>query len=91
MGILVYLSPNFPIYIPEAIYPPLSMLQPLRWPNYSSYLLIMYYLKASRAQILKKAAEYIIYMRKKNNSHQQDIEDLKRQNTLLEAQSKYIF
>ncbi|XP_050297066.1 protein max [Anthonomus grandis grandis] len=42
--------------------------------------------KASRAQILKKAAEYIMFMRKKNNSHQQDIEDLKRQNSLLEAQ-----
>ncbi|KAG5872565.1 hypothetical protein JTB14_033982 [Gonioctena quinquepunctata] len=41
---------------------------------------------ASRAQILKKAAEYILFMRKKNSSHQQDIEDLKRQNTLLEAQ-----
>ncbi|XP_068895877.1 protein max isoform X2 [Tenebrio molitor] len=42
--------------------------------------------KASRAQILKKAAEYIVFMRKKNHSHQQDIEDLKRQNNLLEAQ-----
>nr|CAH7730337.1 unnamed protein product [Callosobruchus chinensis] len=42
--------------------------------------------KASRAQILKKAAEYILFMRKKNSSHQQDIEDLKRQNSLLEAQ-----
>ncbi|CAH2009164.1 unnamed protein product [Acanthoscelides obtectus] len=42
--------------------------------------------KASRAQILKKAAEYILFMRKKNSSHQQDIEDLKRQNNLLEAQ-----
>ncbi|XP_060535325.1 protein max isoform X2 [Cylas formicarius] len=41
---------------------------------------------ASRAQILKKAAEYILFMRKKNSSHQQDIEDLKRQNSLLEAQ-----
>ncbi|KAL3289225.1 hypothetical protein HHI36_003659 [Cryptolaemus montrouzieri] len=41
---------------------------------------------ASRAQILKKAAEYIMLMRKKNSSHQQDIEDLKRQNNLLEAQ-----
>jgi len=41
---------------------------------------------ASRAQILKKAAEYIQFMRRKNNSHQQDIEDLKRQNNLLEAQ-----
>lgn len=45
-------------------------------------------LQASRAQILKKAAEYIQFMRKKNNSHQQDIEDLKRQNSLLESQSE---
>ncbi|KAJ1529211.1 hypothetical protein ONE63_006015 [Megalurothrips usitatus] len=41
---------------------------------------------ASRAQILKKASDYIQYMRRKNNAHQQDIEDLKRQNSLLEAQ-----
>ncbi|KAF9413100.1 hypothetical protein HW555_008542 [Spodoptera exigua] len=41
---------------------------------------------ASRAQILKKAAEYIQFMRRKNNSHQQDIEDLKRQNNILETQ-----
>ncbi|XP_015510404.2 protein max isoform X4 [Neodiprion pinetum] len=41
---------------------------------------------ASRAQILKKAAEYIQFMRRKNTSHQQDIDDLKRQNTLLESQ-----
>lgn len=43
---------------------------------------------ASRAQILKKAAEYIQFMRRKNTSHQQDIDDLKRQNNLLESQSK---
>ncbi|XP_011056137.1 PREDICTED: protein max isoform X2 [Acromyrmex echinatior] len=43
---------------------------------------------ASRAQILKKAAEYIQYMRRKNTSHQQDIDDLKRQNNLLESQKK---
>lgn len=42
--------------------------------------------QASRAQILKKAAEYIQFMRRKNSSHQQDIDDLKRQNNLLEAQ-----
>ncbi|XP_019767566.1 protein max isoform X4 [Dendroctonus ponderosae] len=42
--------------------------------------------KASRAQILKKASDYILYMKKKNNSHQQDIHDLKRQNSLLGAQ-----
>ncbi|XP_047994183.1 protein max isoform X4 [Leguminivora glycinivorella] len=41
---------------------------------------------ASRAQILKKAAEYIMFMRRKNNSHQQDIDDLRRQNNLLESQ-----
>lgn len=42
----------------------------------------------SRAQILKRAADYIQQMRKKNNTHQQDIADLKRQNSLLEAQIK---
>lgn len=47
-----------------------------------------YFVQASRAQILKKAAEYIQFMRRKNNSHQQDIEDLRRQNSLLESQSK---
>lgn len=30
-------------------------------------------------------------MRRKNNSHQQDIDDLKRQNTVLEQQSKFFF
>ncbi|XP_053213650.1 protein max-like isoform X2 [Panonychus citri] len=42
--------------------------------------------KASRAQILKKAAEYIQLMRKKNSIHQQDIDELKRQNKVLEEQ-----
>uniref|UniRef100_A0A1B6L564 Protein max n=1 Tax=Graphocephala atropunctata TaxID=36148 RepID=A0A1B6L564_9HEMI len=41
---------------------------------------------ASRAQILKKAADYIQFMRRKNSAHQQDIDDLKRQNLLLESQ-----
>lgn len=40
--------------------------------------------KASRAQILKKAAEYIDHMRRKNNDHQKDIDVLKRENKLLE-------
>lgn len=44
--------------------------------------------KVSRAQILKKAADYITYMRRKNHSHQQDIEELKRHNTVLEQQIK---
>lgn len=43
---------------------------------------------ASRAQILKKAADFIQFMRRKNFSHQQDIDDLKRQNKILEQQSK---
>ena len=42
--------------------------------------------KSSRAQILKKASEYISFMRKKNGGHQKDIDDLKRQNQHLEAQ-----
>ncbi|KAK7797905.1 hypothetical protein U0070_020288 [Myodes glareolus] len=42
--------------------------------------------KASQAQILDKATEYIQYMRRKNHTHQQDIDDLKRQNALLEQQ-----
>ncbi|CAL8272496.1 unnamed protein product [Merluccius merluccius] len=42
--------------------------------------------KASRAQILDKATEYIQYMRRKNHTHQQDIDDLKKQNALLEQQ-----
>ncbi|XP_014774612.1 protein max [Octopus bimaculoides] len=40
----------------------------------------------SRAQILKKAADYIQFMRTKNLGHQKDIEDLKKQNTYLEKQ-----
>lgn len=43
---------------------------------------------SSRAQILKKATEYIQFIRRKNNTHQEDIEDLKRQNSLLEQQIK---
>lgn len=46
--------------------------------------------KASRAQILKKAAEYIQFMRRKNNSHQQDIDDLRRQNNQLETQIRQL-
>ncbi|KAG7249286.1 hypothetical protein CRUP_015366 [Coryphaenoides rupestris] len=42
--------------------------------------------QASRAQILDKATEYIQFMRRKNYTHQQDIDDLKKQNALLEQQ-----
>jgi len=42
--------------------------------------------KTSRAQILKKASEYISFMRRKNSTHSNDIEDLKRQNQHLENQ-----
>merc|ERR1711935_739785 len=42
--------------------------------------------KSSRAQILKKASEYIQYMRRKNSINQTDLEDLKRQNNHLEVQ-----
>lgn len=46
--------------------------------------------QASRAQILDKATEYIQYMRRKNHTHQQDIDDLKRQNALLEQQGELL-
>ena len=42
--------------------------------------------KASRAQILKQATEYIEFIGKKNRSIAQDISDLKRQNSVLEEQ-----
>ncbi|OTF74327.1 max-like protein, partial [Euroglyphus maynei] len=42
--------------------------------------------KASRAQILKKAAEYIQFMRKKNTNIATDIEEIKKQNKMLEDQ-----
>jgi len=42
--------------------------------------------KASRAQILKQATDYIQYMNKRNGSHANDIEDLKHQNITLEQQ-----
>ena len=38
---------------------------------------------------MKKAAEYIQVMRRKNSLHQQDIDDLKKQNKVLEEQSEY--
>jgi Max protein len=40
----------------------------------------------SRALILKKATDYIQYMWRKNSAHQQGIDDLKQQNSLLESQ-----
>ncbi|XP_060858567.1 protein max-like, partial [Metopolophium dirhodum] len=40
----------------------------------------------SRAKILRKAAEYIQHMKKRNESHQQDIDNLNRQNDMLEYQ-----
>jgi len=42
--------------------------------------------KSSRAQILKKASEYIAFMRRKNGSHSSDIDDLRKQNSHLENQ-----
>jgi len=41
---------------------------------------------ASRAQILKETAEYIDFMKKKTSAHQKDIDELKRQNEILERQ-----
>eukprot|EP00088_Acartia_fossae_P043984 TRINITY_DN46584_c0_g1_i1.p1 TRINITY_DN46584_c0_g1~~TRINITY_DN46584_c0_g1_i1.p1 ORF type:complete len:153 (-),score=26.39 TRINITY_DN46584_c0_g1_i1:138-575(-) len=46
--------------------------------------------KISRAQILKKATEYIVFMRRKNVSHGSDIDDLKKQNQHLENQIRIL-
>ena len=46
--------------------------------------------KSSRAQILKKASEYIQSKRKKNSLNQTDMETLKRQNDHLEAQIRVL-
>ncbi|XP_023337771.1 protein max isoform X2 [Eurytemora carolleeae] len=46
--------------------------------------------KSSRAQILRKASEYIAFMRRKNASHTSDIEDLRRQNQHLDNQIRLI-
>lgn len=46
--------------------------------------------KASRAQILRKAAEFIQFMRRKNQSHQSSVDDLKRQNNILDAQIRQL-
>lgn len=54
--------------------------------TYTDLILIFQGDKSSRAQILKKASEYIAFMRRKNGSHATDIEDLRRQNAHLENQ-----
>ncbi|XP_031626543.1 protein max [Contarinia nasturtii] len=45
---------------------------------------------ASRAQILKKAAEYITFMKRKNQNHQSGNDDLKRQNSHLDQQIRQL-
>lgn len=44
--------------------------------------------KASRAQILNKATDYIQYMRKRNAAHQLEMEELKKQNGSLSLQGQ---
>lgn len=50
--------------------------------------LLLFWVQASRAQILKKTTECIQIMRRKIQANQKDVEDIKKQNELLEAQSK---
>ena len=69
-------------------YSPLPSIAQQRFSvSYSKYWFYLA-LQASRAQILNKATDYIQFMRRKNNSHQSDIDDLKKQNTTLEQQSE---
>jgi len=42
--------------------------------------------KTSRAQVLKKTGDYIVHMQKKISNHQDEIKELKNQNTQLETQ-----
>lgn len=58
-------------------------------PGISTVFQVVLFLQVSRAQILKKAAEYIQFIRRKNQSHQSDIDDLKKQNSTLEQQSMF--
>lgn len=44
--------------------------------------------QASRAVILQKAADYIVFMRHTNRCHARDITEIKQQNLELEAKSK---
>jgi len=46
--------------------------------------------KSSRAQILHKATEHIQYMRRKNQSNQADIDELKRHNMMLDEQVRQL-
>ncbi|CAF2643479.1 unnamed protein product [Rotaria sp. Silwood2] len=46
--------------------------------------------KASRAHILKSATEYIQTLKTKSQQHQKLIEDLKRQNAILEFQTRLV-
>ncbi|KAK7103386.1 protein max-like isoform X2 [Littorina saxatilis] len=46
--------------------------------------------KVSRAQILKRAAEYIQSMREKNTTHQKDIESMKKANEQIESQIRML-
>eukprot|EP00036_Acanthoecidae_sp_10tr_P008174 CAMPEP_0182927958 /NCGR_PEP_ID=MMETSP0105_2-20130417/14818_1 /TAXON_ID=81532 ORGANISM="Acanthoeca-like sp., Strain 10tr" /NCGR_SAMPLE_ID=MMETSP0105_2 /ASSEMBLY_ACC=CAM_ASM_000205 /LENGTH=159 /DNA_ID=CAMNT_0025065941 /DNA_START=42 /DNA_END=521 /DNA_ORIENTATION=+ len=43
--------------------------------------------KSSRAQILNKATDFIVHMRKKNGGHQGEMERLRRENDELERQA----
>jgi Max protein len=53
------------------------------------FVFFLRFIQASRAQILKKAAEYIDHMRRKNTNHQKDIDLLRKKNKLLEDKSNH--
>ena len=46
--------------------------------------------QASRAQILKKASDYIAFVMNRISSHEADISDLKKQNDILVDQGQCI-
>lgn len=52
------------------------------------WLICLIPLQASRAQILKKTTECIQTLRRKINENQKDIEEIKKQNSILDEESK---
>lgn len=52
------------------------------------WLICLIPLQASRAQILKKTTECIQTLRRKISENQKDIEEIKKQNSILDEQSK---
>ena len=76
----------------QGVYISVEKYTPLLLPKMASYLPAQDCIptlrgdKTSRAQVLKKTGDYIVHMQKKISNHQDEIKELKNQNTQLEVQ-----